>query len=168
LLFVLLIVVTAHHSVIFIGVFLFFLGIVTITKEYQDELRLRQSLLVGFFLAGLVVLGGLQSWWLQPLLARLDAFPLFAGTAALTALTDNAALTYLGSQVEGISEAFKYALVAGAVAGGGLTVIANAPNPAGYSILNDRFGPDGIKPLYLFLFALPPTLVAACCLWLLP
>jgi len=168
LLFVLLIVVTAHHSVIFIGVFLFFLGIATITKEYQDELRLRQSLLVGFFLAGLVVLGGLQSWWLQPLLARLDAFPLFAGTTALTAITDNAALTYLGSQVEGISEAFKYALVAGAVAGGGLTVIANAPNPAGYSILNERFGPDGIKPLYLFLFALPPTLVAVCCLWLLP
>ena len=93
LLFVLLIVVTAHHSVIFIGVFLFFLGIATITKEYQDELRLRQSMLVGFFLAGLVVLGGLQSWWLQPLLARLDAFPLFAGTTALTAITDNAALT---------------------------------------------------------------------------
>jgi len=166
--FLVLIVLTAHHSVIFIGLFLFFLGVATITQEYQDDLKLRQSLLVGFFLAGLVVLGGLQRWWLQPLLSVLDALPLFAGTAALTAVTDNAALTYLGSQVEGISDAFKYALVAGAVAGGGLTVIANAPNPAGYSILRDSFGPNGISPLWLFVYALLPTAVAMSCLWLLP
>ena len=57
---------------------------------------------------------------------------LFFGAAALTAITDNAALTYLGSLVEDISDQSKYSLVAGAVAGGGLTVIANAPNPAGF------------------------------------
>ena len=168
ILFLVLIVLTAHHGVIFIGLFLFFLGVATITQEYQDDLKLRQGLLVGFFLAGLVVLGGLQRWWLQPLLSKLDALPLFAGTAALTAVTDNAALTYLGSQVEGISDAFKHALVAGAVAGGGLTVIANAPNPAGYSILRDSFSPNGISPLWLFVYALLPTAVAMSCLWLLP
>ncbi|MFH1262779.1 MAG: putative Na+/H+ antiporter [Pseudomonadota bacterium] len=165
--FLIVIVVTAHHPAVFLGAFLFFLGITTITAGYQDSLKIREGLLVSLFLSGLVVLGGLQSWWLEPLLHRLDAFPLFVGTTFLTAITDNAALTYLGSQVEGMTEHLKYALVAGAIAGGGLTVIANAPNPAGYSILQDTFGPDGIRPLKLFLFALPLTLITMTCLWIL-
>jgi Na+/H+ antiporter NhaD/arsenite permease-like protein len=162
------IVMSSHHLVIFMGVFLFFLGIVTITREYQEELKLRQSLLVGFFLAGLVVLGGLQSWWLAPAIQKLNALPLFLGATALTSITDNAALTYLGSLVPNTSHLFEYALVAGSVAGGGLTVIANAPNPAGYSILQDRFGEEGISPLKLLTAAALPTLVAMACLWLLP
>src|SRR3546814_11932794 len=81
--------------------------------------------MVGFFLAGLVVLGGLQKWWLQDLLGGLEPTVLFWGATALTAITDNAALTYLGSLVEGASPAWHYMLVAGAVTGGGLTVIAN-------------------------------------------
>ncbi|OFZ21469.1 MAG: hypothetical protein A2X94_08145 [Bdellovibrionales bacterium GWB1_55_8] len=168
LLFLGLIVISAHHPVIFLGIFMFFLGVATITREYQDELKIRESLLVAFFLGGLVVLGGLQAWWLEPLIRGLDTLPLFLGATALTAFTDNAALTYLGSQVPNVSDAFKYALVGGAIAGGGLTVIANAPNPAGYSILQDRFGPDGISPAKLALAALVPTLVAMACLWLLP
>jgi Na+/H+ antiporter NhaD/arsenite permease-like protein len=98
---------------------------------------------------------------------QLDAFTLFLGSAALTAITDNAALTYLGAQVPGLADSAKYALVAGAVAGGGLTVIANAPNPAGYGILNPTFGEDGISPLRLLHSALPPTLIALLCFWLL-
>jgi hypothetical protein len=155
-----LIVRNAHHPTVFIGVFMFFLGLVSVTKEYQGELKLRESLLVGFFLGGLVVLGGVQSWWLQPLLSGLTTLPLYFGSAALTAVTDNAALTYLGTQVQGLSEISKFALVAGSVVGGGLTVIANAPNPAGFGILNSAFGEDGINPLRLFLGALPPTLLA--------
>jgi hypothetical protein len=46
------------------------------------------------------------------------------------------------------------------VVGGGLTVIANAPNPAGQSLLG-RFFDGMVSPLWLFLAALPPTLVAA-------
>lgn len=161
------VVVSAHHPSVFMGLFMFFIGMVTITPEYQDRLKIRESLLVAYFLAGLVVLGQFQEWWLSPLLTKLDAFPLFLGTVGLTAITDNAALTYLGSQVDGISDAFKFALVAGAVAGGGLTVIANAPNPAGYSILQQDFGEDGIDPIKLTLYALIPTSVAMCCLWLL-
>jgi Na+/H+ antiporter NhaD/arsenite permease-like protein len=84
----------------------------------------------------------------------------FFGAAALTAITDNAALTYLGSLVPGLSEEFKIALVAGAVTGGGLTVIANAPNPAGASILKEKFEHGAIHPLGLLVAALPPTLVA--------
>jgi Na+/H+ antiporter NhaD/arsenite permease-like protein len=118
-------------------------------------------LLVAFFLAGLVVLGGLQQWWLEPVLMSLDANAVFFGATALTAITDNAALTYLGSLVEGLSDEFKVALVAGAVTGGGLTVIANAPNPAGVSILRSKFDNNSVHPVGLLLGALPPTIVAA-------
>jgi putative Na+/H+ antiporter len=110
-----------------------------------------------------VVLGGQQRWWLQDLLSRLDETTLFYGAAVLTAITDNAALTYLGSLVEGVSEDYKYSLVAGAVAGGGLTVIANAPNPAGFAILKDHFEDQSISPLGLFAAALLPTLVVIAC-----
>lgn len=163
-----LIVATAHHPVIFTLVFLFFMGIAVITREYQDELKLKESLLVAFFLAGLVILGGMQRWWLEPLIGGLNALPLFLGTTALTAITDNAALTYLGAQIPGVSDTFKYSLVAGAVAGGGLTVIANAPNPAGFAILQESFGPDGISPVRLLMAALVPTVIAMACVWLLP
>jgi hypothetical protein len=168
LLFLAVIVATLHHVTVFLAVFLFFLGFTTVTRELQDDLDLRSSLLVAFFLGGLVVLGGLQTWWLAPLIRNLRALPLFLGTAALTAFTDNAALTFLGSQIPNVSEEFKYALVAGAVAGGGLTVIANAPNPAGFAILSESFGPAGISPVRLFRTALIPVGVAMLCLWLLP
>jgi hypothetical protein len=164
--FVALIVLTSHHVSMFMGLFLFFIGVAAVTKEYQEPLKLKESLLVGFFLAGLVVLGGPQGWWLQPLLAKLESLPLFLGSAALTAVTDNAALTYLGSLVPDLSDESKYALVAGAVTGGGLTVIANAPNPAGFGILNGSFGETGISPLGLLTGALPATIIAAVLFWL--
>jgi len=124
-------------------------------------LMLKEGLMVGFFLAGLVLLGALQKWWLQDLLGSLSPVVLFWGATALTAITDNAALTYLGSLVEGTSEAWRYMLVAGAVTGGGLTVIANAPNPAGFAILKSTFDNETISPGPLFIAALGPTLVAA-------
>ncbi|MBY0414285.1 MAG: putative Na+/H+ antiporter [Bdellovibrionales bacterium] len=165
--FLFLVVYTAHHPKIFIGIFCFFLGFVKITEKFQDTLKVKTSFLVAFFLAGLVTLGTMQAWWLQPLLAKMSDLVLFLGATSLTAITDNAALTYLGSLVELTDEA-KYALVAGAVAGGGLTVIANAPNPAGFGILKDKFGADGINPIRLFLYALVPTIIAVLCLLLLP
>jgi hypothetical protein len=161
-------VINAHHPKMFMGGFIFFLGFCHVTREFQEQLKLRESLLVAGFLAGLVTLGSVQSWWLKPLLASLSELPLYFGATALTAVTDNAALTYLGSQVQGLSEGMKYALVAGSVTGGGLTVIANAPNPAGFSILNRSFGEDGISPVGLFLAAVPPTIVAIICFLLLP
>ena len=136
------IVVFAHHPVVFLGLLLLFLGFAQAYDRYQDSLILKEALLVGFFLAGLVVLGGMQRWWLQPIVSGLEPLALFFGGLALTAVTDNAALTYLGSLVSDISEASKYMLVAGAVAGGGLTVIANAPNPAGVTLLKQGFA-DG-------------------------
>ena len=157
-----------HHTVVFMGIFLYFLGLTVVTRQYQDELQLRGSLLVALFLAGLVVLGGPQRWWLEPLISNLKPLPLFGGATLLTAFTDNAALTYLGAQLPNVSDAFKYALVAGAVSGGGLTVIANAPNPAGFSILRSRFGPEGISPIGLFKAGLIPTFIAMLCFWFLP
>ncbi|MBC3811522.1 putative Na+/H+ antiporter [Undibacterium aquatile] len=151
----------AHYPVVFLGLFLFFLGFTEAYKQYQDRLMLREGLLVAFFLAGLVVLGGKQAWWLQPLLAGMDNAVLFFGAVALTAVTDNAALTYLGSLVVGLPDAAKYALVSGAVTGGGLTVIANAPNPAGFAILKDSFNEKAISPLGLIAAAALPTGIAA-------
>ena len=160
ILFLIGVVLAAHHAVVFMGLFLFFLGIVTAYNRWQDRLILREGMMVGFFLAGLVVLGGQQQWWLQPALSAMSPTAVYYGATALTAITDNAALTYLGSLVEGLTDEFKLSLVAGAVTGGGLTVIANAPNPAGYSILKSRFDDEEISAGGLFAAAFVPTLVA--------
>jgi hypothetical protein len=155
------VVLLAHHPVLFLGVFLLFLGYVTAYARFQSPLILKEALLVGFFLAGLVVLGGMQQWWLQPIVSHLEPVALFFGARALTAVPDNAALTYLGSLIDGITPQAQYMLVAGAVAGGGLTVIANAPNPAGASLLRAGFRDASISAIGLLLGALPPTAVAA-------
>jgi hypothetical protein len=160
LVFLTIVVVFAHYPAVFVGAFLFFLGFATAYQRHQNPLILREALLVAFFLGGLVVLGGQQQWWLQPILMNMDDTAVYFGATALTAITDNAALTYLGSLVEGLSQEFKVALVAGAVTGGGLTVIANAPNPAGIAILRGKFEEGTIHPLGLLIAALPPTLVA--------
>ena len=165
-------VVLTHHSLpVFMGIFAFFLGWVNISRAHQSELKLKEGMLVAFFLAGLVVLGGFQRWWLEPLFSfdivhAWKSLPLYLGAMGLTSITDNAALTFLGAQVSGLSDVSKHALVAGAVVGGGLTVIANAPNPAGYGILNSSFGVEGINPARLLRGALIPTVIAALIFWI--
>lgn len=160
-------VYSAHYPVLFIGGFLFFLAFITATRHHQNEVSLRSPILVGFFLAALVIHGGCQSWWIAPVISAMSNQVLMLGATLLTAFNDNAAITYLAAQVPNISEGAKYAVVAGAVTGGGLTVIANAPNPAGQSILG-KFFPDGVSPLKLFLWALLPTIIAYACFSLLP
>lgn len=167
MIFLLGIVLAAHHPIIFLSFLMMFIGYATAYSQYQNPLMIREGLMVGFFLAGLVVLGGLQKWWLQDLLGGMSPYALFLGSTVLTAITDNAALTYLGSLVEGTSDIWRYMLVAGAVTGGGLTVIANAPNPAGFSILKGTFPDGAISPLRLVLSAAVPTLIAAI-MFLLP
>ena len=154
------VVAGAHHPPIFIGLLLFFMGIATAYPQHQDRLILREGLLVAYFLSGLIVLGNLQHWWLQPTISGLNDTALFWGAVGLTAVMDNAALTYMGTLVQGISDESKYALVAGALTGGGLTVIANAPNPAGVAIVRRGFDEGAIHPGGLFLAAILPTLVA--------
>lgn len=180
-------VLTLHHPAFFIGGFLFFLAFTMATHHYQYDIKLKSPLLVGFFLAGLVTHGGLQGWWISPVLSALSEVPLFIGATILTAFNDNAAITFLASQVPAFSpdvfvgdswvsktgaalagaQGLEYAVVAGAVTGGGLTVIANAPNPAGQSILSKYFS-NGVSPLKLLLAALIPTLVMAACFMILP
>jgi Putative Na+/H+ antiporter len=166
--FLVAVVIFSHHALVFIGLFLFFLGFSEAYKRYRGRLMLREGLLVAFFLAGLVTLGGWQKWWLEALLSDMPPSVLFVGATLLTAITDNAALTYLGSLVEGVSDEFKFSLVAGAVTGGGLTVIANAPNPAGFAILKGCFEDGAISPLGLLAAAAGPTLIAAAAFQLLP
>lgn len=160
-------VYTAHYPVLFIGGFLFFTAFTTATRHHQNPVSLRSPMLVGFFLAGLVIHGGCQSWWIAPVITSLNDHLLMFGATVLTAFNDNAAITYLAAQVHDISSSAKHAVVAGAVTGGGLTVIANAPNPAGQSILSKYFK-DGISPLGLFLGALVPTIIVYLCFVALP
>ncbi|WP_373981670.1 putative Na+/H+ antiporter [Achromobacter sp. JD417] len=167
LFFLAAVVFTAHHPIIFLALFLFFIGYTQAYKASQSPLIIKEALLVGFFLAGLVVLGGMQQWWLQPIVSGLEPNVLFVGALALTAITDNAALTYLGSLIDGISGQAQYMLVAGAVAGGGLTVIANAPNPAGVALLRGGFANGAVGMLGLLSGALVPTAIAAAFLFFL-
>jgi len=154
-------IVNAHHPALFILGLLFFLGFAQITKQYQNRILLQPAILVGFFLAGLVIHGGVQAWWIAPVLGSLNEVTLLAGATILTAFNDNAAITYLSTLVPGFTDSLKYAVVAGAVTGGGLTIIANAPNPAGQSILKEHFG-NSVSPKSLLLGALTPTII----LWL--
>jgi hypothetical protein len=153
-------VVTAHYPALFIGGFLFFLGFAKATAAFQSRVELRSPLLVGFFLGGLVIHGGLQGWWIAPVLTGLAELPLFASAAVLTAFNDNALITYLATLVPSLDESLKIAVVEGAVTGGGLTVIANAPNPAGQALLS-RFFAGAVSPARLLLGALIPTLIAS-------
>ena len=153
-------VFNSHYPALFLGGFLFFLGFARATAAYQSRVELRTPLLVGFFLAGLVIHGGLQGWWIAPVLASLAETPLFLGATFLTAFNDNALITYLATLVPNLADSFKVAVVGGAVVGGGMTVIANAPNPAGQAILS-RFFDGSVSPLRLALGALPPTVIAA-------
>jgi hypothetical protein len=153
-------VFTAHYPALFLGGFLFFLGFVRATVVYQSRIELKTPLLVGFFLGGLVIHGGLQGWWIAPVLASLSEEPLFLAASALTAFNDNALITYLATLVPDLSPELKLSVVQGAVVGGGLTVIANAPNPAGQALLSRFFG-GSVSPLGLLAGALGPTLLAA-------
>ncbi len=160
-------VYVAHYPVLFVGGFLFFLAFLMATRHHQNSVPLRSPILVGFFLAGLVIHGGLQGWWIDPVIRSLGDSTLMFAATVLTAFNDNAAITYLAAQVQGLSLSAKHAVVAGAVTGGGLTVIANAPNPAGQSILS-RYFKGGISPLGLFLGALLPTVILYLAFVILP
>lgn len=160
LLFMAWTVLTAHYPALFLGGFLFFLGFARATAAYQGRIELKTPLLVGFFLAGLVIHGGLQGWWIAPLLGSLSEGPMFLGGTLLTAFNDNALITYLATLVPDLSDPLKVAVVQGAVVGGGMTVIANAPNPAGQALLSRFFG-GAVSPLGLALGALAPTIIAA-------
>ena len=152
-------VMTAHYPALFLGGFLFFLGFARATAIYQSRMELRTPLLVGFFLAGLVIHGGLQAWWIAPVLSSLSAQGLYFGATILTAFNDNALITYLATLVPNLDDRLKLAVVEGAVTGGGLTVIANAPNPAGQALLG-RFFDGAVAPAYLALGAVPATAIA--------
>ncbi|MDR1438412.1 MAG: putative Na+/H+ antiporter [Puniceicoccales bacterium] len=168
ILFIAWTVFNLHSPQIFWFTFLIFLAFIQATAQYQNIVSLREPILVGFFLAGLVTHGGLQEWWIAPIIRGLSDFALFGGALVLSTFNDNAAITYLTSLVPEFANnrSLQYAVAVGALSGGGLTVIANAPNPAGQSILKEFF-PNGVSPLFLFLAAALPTTILALCFLLL-
>ena len=153
-----LIVLMMHHLLLMFFTFLAFMAFADITKEYQSEIKFKSPILVGIFLASLVIHGSLQGWWIEPLLMSLNEPSLFMGSIALSAFNDNAAITYLASLVENFTPTMQYLIVAAAVSGGGLTVIANAPNLAGLSIIKSEFE-NGVSPKLLLYGAFFPTLI---------
>jgi len=160
------VVIFSHYPILFMACLMLFLAYHQLTDHHQNKVELRIPVMVGIFLSALVIHGGMQSWWLQPVLNALSAQWVMLGATILTSFNDNAAITYLASKVPNLGDSIKYAIMAGAVTGGGLTVIANAPNPAGQAILGKYFG-KGVNPLKLAIAALVPTLIAyACFTWL--
>jgi hypothetical protein len=155
-------IINAHNPAIFISGLLFFIGFAQVTSPFQNRIDLKPALLVGFFLGGLVIHGGVQGWWIEPVLGSLSETPLMLTATILTAFNDNAAITFLATLVPNLTDSLKYSVVAGAVTGGGLTVIANAPNPAGISILKKHFA-NGVSPLKLLVAALIPTIILLLC-----
>ncbi len=164
--FLIFTVVTLHHPALFIFAFLLFLAFVDSTREYQSKVNIKTPLLVGVFLAALVTHGSLQAWWIEPLLNNLGEGEVFLGTIALSAFNDNAAITYLATLAPDFSPRMQYLIVAAAVASGGLTIIANAPNPAGVAILKKHFG-ERVSPVKLLAGATLPTIVMASFLYFL-
>ncbi|BHH83169.1 putative Na+/H+ antiporter [Desulforhopalus sp. 52FAK] len=159
-------IVNAHYPAIFVSGLLFFVGFSHVTWPFQNTVNLKPPMLVGFFLGGLVIHGGLQGWWIAPVLGSLGEIPLMLSATVLTAFNDNAAITYLSTLVPGFTDKLKYMVVAGAVTGGGLTVIANAPNPAGQALLKNYFK-NGVSPLRLLAYSLVPTIIMGFCFLLL-
>lgn len=153
-------VLSMHYPVLLIFILMTFIAFCDVTSAYAQKLRYKSPILVAIFLSALVAHGGLQGWWIEPLLTGLGNRELFLGGMALSAFNDNAAITYLASLVPGFTESMKYMLVAGAVAAGGLTVIANAPNLAGLSVMKPRFK-DGISPKFLLCGTALPTAITA-------
>ncbi|MBM9614131.1 putative Na+/H+ antiporter [Desulfobulbus rhabdoformis] len=164
--FMIWVIMNAHYPTLFVAGLLFFVGFSHVTWPFQNNINFKPPMLVGFFLGGLVIHGGLQGWWIEPVLGSLGEIPLMLSAAVLTAFNDNAAITYLSTLVPGFTESLKYAVVAGAVTGGGLTVIANAPNPAGQALLKNYFS-NGISPLRLLGYALLPTIIMGLCFFFL-
>ena len=162
ILFLILIILTFHKPILFLGICFLFFCFFNLTKKYQEKLKIKDSFMVSFFLAGIICLGTLQTWWLRPILMQVGDYALFFSSAILTSFIDNAVITYLGSMLS-LTATSKYLLVSGAVVGGGLTIIGNAPNPSGFRILNNSFGKEGINPLKLFLWALIPTFIGILC-----
>jgi hypothetical protein len=152
-------VFNSHEPVLFIAGFLFLLGFARITPQHQNRIDLKPPLMVGFFLSGLVIHAGMQRWWLSGLLEKTNELPLLFLITILTSFNDNAALTYLASLIPDFPENLRYIVMAGAVTGGGLTILANAPNPAGYSILGN-YWKSGFSAIRLFIWAMIPTWVA--------
>ncbi len=76
ILFLIWTVVTSHHAVLVVLGFLFFLAFIEATDRHQGVMRLRGPMLVGFFLASLIIHGGCQKWWIAPVLSGLSEWPL--------------------------------------------------------------------------------------------
>ena len=165
ILFLIWLIYNGQTPLIAAGSFILFLGFYRATVPYQSYMDLRQPLLVGFFIASLIVMSGLQVWWIVPIIESLTAGSALLVSLAISAVTHNASSTLLYAQIPHLSDTLKYVLFTGTAAAGGLTIMANGPNLIAYSIL-ERFFNYNVSFVRFFLFALIPTLIVVLCLML--
>ena len=128
-------VVNAHYPALFVGGFLFFLGFARATAPTRARRAARRRCSSASSSPAWSSMAGCRAGGLRRCSASLSELPLFVGATVLTAFNDNALITYLATLVPEPRHELKLAVVQGAVTGGGLTVIANAPNPAGQALL---------------------------------
>ena len=143
-----------------------FLGFYKITAIYQHTHVIKQAFFVGFFFAALLILGELQGWWIREIFPHLEALGTEVATLILSAFIDNAVVIYLVPDIFSLTDPRFYAAVVGSIAAGGLTVIANVPNPIGYTLLSPYFKRK-ISGIGLFTAALIPTLLIFLLFWAL-
>jgi Na+/H+ antiporter NhaD/arsenite permease-like protein len=158
LVFISIVIYMKEYSPIFVGTYLLFLGFHHATRPYQSRITIRAPLMVGLFLIGLTIHTEFQKWWIERLLTHLNYGQMMSAAVTVTAFTENSILAQLACLLPDLTPLLKYALVSGFIAGGGLTVIAHAPNLVGQTILTKYFR-RRVSPLYLFLGALGPTLI---------
>ena len=155
-------VVNAHYPALFIG------GVPVLPRfraghrgRIRASIDLKPPLLVGFFLAGLVIHGGLQGWWIAPVLGSLAETPLFSGATVLTAFNDNALITYLATLVPNLDRGAEVRGRRGRRHRRRADRDRQRPEPRRAGDCSARYFVDGVSPLWLAVSALVPTLVAA-------
>ncbi|MEZ5315595.1 MAG: putative Na+/H+ antiporter [Chlamydiales bacterium] len=163
--FLVLIVITGEITLIFLGIFLLFLGFWKATTFYQTPLHLQSAVLVGFFFASLIIHGELQSWWIIPLMQNLNYFGAMGVSFLLSAFMDNAVISYITLELPKYDDLKHYLVIVGAMSAGSLTVIANAPNPVGHALLRGSFN-GKISFFFLFLGGVMPALIYLFLFWI--
>lgn len=160
-LFLLFSIINMHYPTRMLLILILFWIYCKNTKKYNTTIDYKTPLLTSCFLFGLMIHGNLQQWWIKNILSFNSRIIIFLISMVLTTFNDNAAVTFLASKIPIFinNKKLQNAVVAGAINGGGLTIIANAPNTAGKKILESNLNKKHLSPIKLFIFSCIPTLI---------
>lgn len=166
-LFVAAIMSVRSVPLLMIGILILYLGLHQFTIFYQNSIRVTKVCCVGLFYAGLLILGGLQEWWMLVIMHRMSDFGYMFTSYILSMFLDNVLVNYLVHNLSVATDCFLYLVIAGCMSAGGVTILANAPNIVGYLIIKPFFPTSPVSLGRLFVFALGPSLIALMTFWAL-